>query len=156
MIAAGAHFRHTRQQAVFRRATSTRIRWTSSSATSMSPTRSLDLAFPAGSSLAVVNPRGDVTISGTSDDNRIHVAVHKQVYARSDSDADSKAQQLTPATANNGSGVTLTMPSLRRRARRPGDPGACGGRRPRLPRITATSHCLHQGAGVRHRKPRRH
>jgi DUF4097 and DUF4098 domain-containing protein YvlB len=73
--------------------------------------QNLDLPFNAGSSLAVVNPRGDVTISGTSDDNRIHVAVHKQIYARSDSDAESKAQQLVPST-NGGSEFNLTMPSL--------------------------------------------
>jgi DUF4097 and DUF4098 domain-containing protein YvlB len=73
--------------------------------------QNIDLAFNAGSSLAVVNPRGDVTISGTSDDNRIHIAVHKQVYSRSDSEADSKAQRLTPATNMEGSTLNLTMPS---------------------------------------------
>ena len=50
-------------------------------------------AFPAGATLLVNNPRGDVTISGTSDDNQIHVSVHKEVYTRSDSDADAKAQR---------------------------------------------------------------
>ena len=45
--------------------------------------QTLDIAFPASGSLAVVNPRGDVTIDGTSDDGRIHIAEHKQVYARS-------------------------------------------------------------------------
>jgi DUF4097 and DUF4098 domain-containing protein YvlB len=74
--------------------------------------QTLDLAFPSGSSLAVVNPRGDVTISGTSDDNRIHIAIHKQVYSRTDSEAESKAQQLTPATATSGSILTLSMPPL--------------------------------------------
>jgi len=74
--------------------------------------QSLDLAFPASGALTVVNPRGDVTISGTSDDSRIHIAVHKQVYTRTDSEADTKAQQLTPAVTTAGSSVTLTMPSL--------------------------------------------
>ena len=74
--------------------------------------QTLDFAFNAGSSLAVVNPRGDVTVNGTSDDNRIHISVHKQVYARSDSDADTKAQQLVPATASYGSSFTLTMPAI--------------------------------------------
>ena len=74
--------------------------------------QSMDLAFPAGSTLAIVNPLGDVTISGTSDDDRIHLAVHKQVYARSDADADSKARQLVPSTATSGSQVTITMPSI--------------------------------------------
>ena len=67
--------------------------------------QNLDMAFAAGSSLTVVNPRGDVTINGTSDDGRIHIAVHKQVYARTDSDADSKAQQLSPDVNTSGSDV---------------------------------------------------
>jgi DUF4097 and DUF4098 domain-containing protein YvlB len=74
--------------------------------------QTLDLAFPANGALTVVNPRGDVTISGTSDDSRIHIAVHKQVYTRTDSEADTKAQQLTPAVTTSGSSVSLTMPSL--------------------------------------------
>jgi DUF4097 and DUF4098 domain-containing protein YvlB len=74
--------------------------------------QTLDLALPAGGSLAVVNPRGDVTISGTSDDDRVHVAIHKQVYARTDSDADSKAQRLSPATNTDGSELTFTMPAM--------------------------------------------
>ena len=74
--------------------------------------QTIDAAFNPGSSLWVVNPRGDVTVSGTSDDGRIHIAIHKQVYARTDSEADSKAQQLTPNAANSGSSYNVTMPSL--------------------------------------------
>ena len=74
--------------------------------------QTLDLAFNPGSSLAVVNPRGDVTISGTSDDNRIHIAVHKQVYARTDSEADSKSQQLAPRTTTEGATLNLSLPAM--------------------------------------------
>jgi DUF4097 and DUF4098 domain-containing protein YvlB len=74
--------------------------------------QTLDFAFNAGSSLTVSNPRGDVTIGGTSDDNRIHIAIHKQVYARTDSEADTKAQQLVPSTGSEGSAFNLSMPSL--------------------------------------------
>jgi DUF4097 and DUF4098 domain-containing protein YvlB len=74
--------------------------------------QSLNLNLQAGGSLAVVNPRGDVTISGTSDDNAIHISIHKQVYARSDSDADAKAQQLSPVNSASGSALTLTMPAV--------------------------------------------
>jgi len=76
----------------------------------------VDVAFPEGSSLTVVNPRGDVTISGTSDDGRLHIAAHKQVYARSDSDAESRSQQLSPQVQQPAftgvGGVTVTMPSM--------------------------------------------
>ena len=79
--------------------------------------QTLDQAFPANYALNVNNPRGDVTISGTSDDDQIHIAVHKQVYTRSDSDADNRAKELSPHidTSQNGSfGNTLNInvPSL--------------------------------------------
>ena len=73
--------------------------------------QNLDFAFTSGG-LSVVNPRGDVTVSGTSDDNRIHIAIHKQVYASSDSDADNKTKQLTPTTNIEGSTFALTMPAI--------------------------------------------
>jgi DUF4097 and DUF4098 domain-containing protein YvlB len=69
-------------------------------------------SFPAGASLSVNNPRGDITISGTSDDNQIHVAVHKQVYTRSDADADAKAQRLNPNLNVSGNNVTLTVSAI--------------------------------------------
>jgi DUF4097 and DUF4098 domain-containing protein YvlB len=69
-------------------------------------------AFPNGGTLVVNNPRGDVTISGTSDDNQIHVAVHKEVYTRSDSEADAKAQRLSPNINVNGNSVTLNVPGM--------------------------------------------
>lgn len=74
--------------------------------------QTLDQAFPAGSALEVDNPRGDITLSGTSDDNQIHVILHKEVYSRSDSDAATKAQQLTPAISNNGGNLQLRLPLI--------------------------------------------
>jgi DUF4097 and DUF4098 domain-containing protein YvlB len=68
--------------------------------------------FPATASLSVDNPRGDVIVSGTSDDNKIHVAVEKDVYSRSDSEADARAQKLTPRFATNGNVLTLSVPAL--------------------------------------------
>ena len=73
--------------------------------------QAMDVAFPEGSSLTVVNARGDVTISGTSEDGRLHIAEHKQVYAHSDADADSKAKQLAPQVQEAG-GVSVTLPSV--------------------------------------------
>ena len=68
--------------------------------------------FPAGTSLTIDNPRGDISISGTSDDNQIHVQVHKQVYTRSDSEADDKAQQLSPKLTPSGPTLSLSLPSV--------------------------------------------
>jgi DUF4097 and DUF4098 domain-containing protein YvlB len=69
-------------------------------------------SFPANAGFTVDNPRGDVFLSGTSDDNQIHVSVHKEVYTRSDSEADRRAQQLSPIFNTAGDTVTLTVPSL--------------------------------------------
>jgi putative adhesin/cell wall-active antibiotic response 4TMS protein YvqF len=74
--------------------------------------QTLAQAFPAGATLLVNNPRGDVTVSGTSDDNQIHVSVHKEVYTRSDSDAEAKAQRLSPNINGNGNNVVLNVPAL--------------------------------------------
>jgi DUF4097 and DUF4098 domain-containing protein YvlB len=74
--------------------------------------QTLDVAFPAGGSLAVMNPRGDVTVNGTSDDGRIHIAVHKEIYSRSDSEAESKAQEFSPEVTTDGNAVTVKMHPL--------------------------------------------
>jgi DUF4097 and DUF4098 domain-containing protein YvlB len=73
--------------------------------------QAIDLALAPGGAVSVVNPHGDITVNGTSDDGRVHIAVHKQVYAQSDSDAVSKAQQLTPNATYNGTALTITEPS---------------------------------------------
>jgi DUF4097 and DUF4098 domain-containing protein YvlB len=74
--------------------------------------QSLSQPFPAEATLSVDNPRGDITISGTSDDNQIHIAVHKEVYTRSDSDADAKASRLSPNLEVSGNNVSLKMPAM--------------------------------------------
>ncbi len=65
-----------------------------------------------GNTITIDNPRGDVNVSGTSDDNQVHVEVHKQVYTRSDSEADSRAQQLSPKLDAAGSSLKVSVPSI--------------------------------------------
>jgi hypothetical protein len=69
-------------------------------------------AIPNGASLSIDNPRGDVTVSGTSDDNQIHIAIHKEVYTSSDSEADTKAQRLSPTLKNSSNTIILAVPAL--------------------------------------------
>ena len=78
----------------------------------MSATRTLAQTFPAGGSLEVYNPRGDVTISGTSDDNQIHIILHKEIYTRTDSDAGAKAQQLSPKITSDGNTLRFALPAI--------------------------------------------
>jgi DUF4097 and DUF4098 domain-containing protein YvlB len=74
--------------------------------------QALNEAFPAGAALVVNNPHGDVTVAGTSDDNQIHIAVHKEIYSRSDSDAEHKAQLMSPQMSSSKDTVTVTVPPL--------------------------------------------
>ncbi len=118
--------------------------------------QTLAQAFTDGNTLTIDNPRGDVNVSGTSDDNQIHVEVHKQVYTRSDSDADSKAQQLSPKarTPKARTSKSRVPPS---KAAAPISPS------PSLPprAVTVISNrgdvriAAVKGACLRHRQPRR-
>jgi DUF4097 and DUF4098 domain-containing protein YvlB len=74
--------------------------------------QTLSQDFPVGTALSVDNPRGDISVSGTSDDNQIHVSVHKQVFTRSDSEADNKAQQLSPNLTKEGTTLNLKLPAV--------------------------------------------
>ena len=72
----------------------------------------LDQAFPAGTTLAIDNPRGDVTIVGKSDDGKVHIVVNKQVYGRSDDEANDKASRMNPHVEMIGSTLSVAVPRL--------------------------------------------
>jgi DUF4097 and DUF4098 domain-containing protein YvlB len=74
---------------------------------------SMSRAIPADGMLTIDNPQGDVTVSGTSDDGQMHVAIHKQVFAFKDKDADNKANDLQPEINADGSRLTLNVPSVK-------------------------------------------
>lgn len=67
---------------------------------------------PDGCSVSIDNPRGDVTVAGTSDDGQVHVVAHKQVFTRTDSEADTKAQQFSPKLDAIEKNITIGMPSV--------------------------------------------
>jgi len=70
--------------------------------------QTLDLAASAGT-LAISNPRGDVTVSGTSDDGRIHIAEHKTIYANSDDSAEARSQDMAPKTETTGPDTRVSI-----------------------------------------------
>jgi len=72
----------------------------------------IDQPFAPGTSLAIDNPHGDVTITGKSGDNHIHITDSKQIYARSDSEADDKAARLNPTVELTGSTLSISVPSV--------------------------------------------
>ena len=69
-------------------------------------TDDLQQAFPAGASLKVSNERGAVNISA-SDDNQIHVAVHKRVNAEQQSEAEDWNKQTRPQISVSGQVVSV-------------------------------------------------
>ena len=72
----------------------------------------IDQAFPLGTTLAVDNPHGDVTIVGKSGDGQIHIVVSKQLYVRSDSEAQDKSRRLSPRVDLLGSTLSVSVPTL--------------------------------------------
>ncbi|MBB5065192.1 DUF4097 family beta strand repeat-containing protein [Granulicella mallensis] len=68
--------------------------------------------IPSGGMLTIHCPHGDVTVTGTSDDGQVHVNVHKQAYAWSDSDAEKKESQLQPTLKPDGANVLLEVPDV--------------------------------------------
>ena len=66
----------------------------------------LQEGFPAGGSLHVVSDRGAVNVNA-SDDNQIHVTVHKRINASSQSDADNWNAQTKPTITTSDKIVTL-------------------------------------------------
>ena len=69
-------------------------------------------AVPANASVSIDNPHGDVTVSGTSDDGQMHITAHRQVFSRSDEDAESKARQIAPKVDVAGANVMVSVPAL--------------------------------------------
>jgi DUF4097 and DUF4098 domain-containing protein YvlB len=75
-------------------------------------TQQFDQPFAPNTSLTIENPHGDITITGTSSDNQLHVVVNKQVYTWGDDNASARADQLSPRLVTAGQSLTLTVPQL--------------------------------------------
>lgn len=75
-------------------------------------TQVLEQEFPAGGVLVLDNPRGDVTVSGESADGKLHMTLNKQVWTHSDRSAESKSDELSPKVMQDGSTLSVTVPSM--------------------------------------------
>lgn len=67
---------------------------------------SLEASFPAGASLQVLSERGAVNITA-SDDNQIHVNVHKRINADNQQDADNWNKSTRPQITTSGTVVSV-------------------------------------------------
>jgi DUF4097 and DUF4098 domain-containing protein YvlB len=66
----------------------------------------------ANASLTIDNPRGDVTIAGTSDDGKLHLSVHKEVYSNSDDLANQRLKEISPILEGSNDNLRLHTPSI--------------------------------------------
>jgi hypothetical protein len=73
---------------------------------------SMNFAAPDGASLLIRNPQGDVTVTGSSDDDQVHVSVHKEVHAHSDEAASAKEEKMQPKLTTSGKSLTLDVLSM--------------------------------------------
>src|SRR5579864_146773 len=69
-------------------------------------TDNLQQAFPSGGNLRVTNERGAVNVS-TSDDNQIHVTVHKRINAERQNQADDWNKSTKPQIGVSGQAITI-------------------------------------------------
>lgn len=68
----------------------------------------LDQDFPAGGSLRVLSERGAVNIT-ISEDNKLHLVVHKRVRADNQSEADKRSAATKPRIAASANSVTVDI-----------------------------------------------
>jgi DUF4097 and DUF4098 domain-containing protein YvlB len=66
----------------------------------------LQQGFPAGANLQVLSERGAVNVT-TSDDQQVHVAVHKRINADRQDDADKWDKSTRPQITRSGSVLTI-------------------------------------------------
>ncbi len=75
-------------------------------------TQSATLPIASGQALSIDNPRGNVSISGTSSDGQVHIQYHRTVYAGSDSSVQDKLRQLDAQVVSEAAGITLSVPRV--------------------------------------------
>ncbi len=73
----------------------------------------IDQPFAPGTSLAIDNPHGDITIVGKSSDDHIHITVTKQFYVHSESDVVDRENRLSPQVELRGSTLNVAIPWIR-------------------------------------------
>ncbi len=71
-------------------------------------TDSVSVSIPPNASVQVQNPRGDVTITASTD-NELHIQAHQVVNTNSDSDAEKTFPALDPKVTVNGTTVLVRV-----------------------------------------------
>ncbi len=74
--------------------------------------QTLDLDLPRNTEFVVDNPHGDVTLTGSSNDGRVHVLIHKRIYSSSADETARKFRALAPNAQLSMGALRLSVPSL--------------------------------------------
>lgn len=77
------------------------------------PAEVLDQTLPPltpGLTLTIDNPRGDINITGKSNDGNLHITVNKHLF--SSSSLATRGPQLTPEFVATANGLSLTVPTV--------------------------------------------
>ncbi|HEY6447108.1 MAG TPA: DUF4097 family beta strand repeat-containing protein [Acidobacteriaceae bacterium] len=69
----------------------------------------IDQALPAKPSVSISDPRGDVTITASTD-SRMHLRAHQMVHRTSDDEARKMFDELKPKVETSSSGAVVTVP----------------------------------------------
>ena len=75
-------------------------------------TQAATIALTAGQALSIEDPRGDVTVGGTSDDGQMHIQYHKTVYAGSDNAVQEKLRSLDTQVVSAAGDLDLHVPRV--------------------------------------------
>lgn len=70
-------------------------------------TQDLQAPLSADGTLTVDNPRGDVTLSGSSQDGQVHVTVHQHVYTWQQNEVEGRRRTEQPTLTGDHSHLTL-------------------------------------------------
>ncbi len=69
----------------------------------------LSSAISETGTLLIHNPRGDVSVTGGSDDGQVHVSVHKQMHGGTEGGLDHARQTLQPAFTGSPAALELSV-----------------------------------------------
>ena len=74
--------------------------------------QTVDHTLAPGTAVSLENGHGDITVTGTSADNALHLTLSKEVYGHSAATADSKADQLQPQIQMAGGVLRVLIPNV--------------------------------------------
>lgn len=70
----------------------------------------LDAPFTRGGTLRIENYRGSITLTGTSQDGKVHVSAHQRIWAWQNTELQSRQKRDKPTLEHDGAELVLRVP----------------------------------------------